>query len=49
MADVRDGVLDLRFRIDAHDETGAIVHTMPFKHAVNIIPEGVHAPDRRAA
>jgi len=38
--DVRDGVLDLRFRIDAQDESGAIVHTLPFKHAVNVIPEG---------
>jgi hypothetical protein len=38
--DIQDGVLDLRFRIDVHDESGAIVHTLPFKHAVNIIPEG---------
>ena len=38
MADVRDGLLDLRFRIDAEDEGGAIVYTLPFSHAVNIIP-----------
>jgi hypothetical protein len=32
-------VLDFRFRIDAEDEDGAIVYTLPFKHAVNIIPD----------
>ena len=32
------GVLDLSFRIDAENGTGKIVHTLPFKHAVNIIP-----------
>jgi hypothetical protein len=47
--DVRDGVLDLRFRIDAEDEAGTIVHTLPFKHAVNIIPEGSAAPDLKVA
>jgi hypothetical protein len=36
--DVEDGVLDLRFRIDAEDEHGNIVHTLPFQHAVNVIP-----------
>lgn len=39
VGDVRDGILDLRFRIDAEDEHGAIVHTLPFKHRLNIIPE----------
>ena len=38
--DIRDGIVDFRFRIDAEDETGAIVYSLPFKHAVNIIPEG---------
>jgi hypothetical protein len=38
--DITRGVLDLRFRIDAEDEHGKIVHTMPFKYAVNVIPEG---------
>jgi hypothetical protein len=33
------GVLDLRFRIDAEDEAGEIVHSLPFKHAVRIIAE----------
>ena len=42
--DMRDGVLDLRFRIDAHNEAGTIVHTLPFKHAFNIIPEDTQAP-----
>ena len=37
--DLVDGVLDLRFRIDAEDTSGMIVYTLPFKHAVNIIPE----------
>lgn len=37
--DVREGVIDLRFRIDVEDEGGDIVYTLPFKHAVNIIPE----------
>ena len=45
VGDVRDGVLDLRFRIDAQDQAGTIVHTMPFRYAVNIIPEGSIAPD----
>ena len=44
IGDLRDGVLDLRFRIDAEDETGRIVYTLPFKHALNIIPEGATAP-----
>ena len=37
--DVREGVIDLRFRIDVEDEGGDIIYTLPFKHAVNIIPE----------
>ena len=37
--DVRDGRLDLRFRIDVHDEAGTIVYSIPFKHALNIISE----------
>jgi hypothetical protein len=47
--DIRGGILDLRFRIDAQDEAGTIVHTLPFKHAVSIIPEGSAAPDLEAA
>ncbi len=33
-----DGVMDLRYRIDAEDEAGKVVHTLPFKDAINIIP-----------
>ena len=39
--DMVGGVIDLRFRIDAEDADGVIVYTLPFKHAVNIIPETV--------
>jgi hypothetical protein len=39
--DVRRGLVDLRFRIDAEDADGVIVYTLPFKHAVNIIPDSV--------
>ena len=39
MGDVSNGLLDFRFRIDAEDADGVIVYTLPFKHAVNIIPE----------
>ena len=38
MGDLRNGLMDLRFRIDAEDEDGAIIYTLPFGHAVNIIP-----------
>ena len=41
--DVRQGVMDMRFRIDAEDERGAVVYRLPFKHAVSIIPE-IEAP-----
>lgn len=37
--DMRNGLIDFRFRIDAEDEDGVIVYTLPFKHAVNIIPD----------
>ena len=37
--DVRDGVIDFRFRIDAEDGDGEIVYSLPFKHAFSIIPE----------
>jgi len=37
--DIRNGVIDYRYRIDAEDEHGTIVYTLPFKHAFNIIPE----------
>ena len=37
--DIREGVIDFRFRIDVEDESGEIIYSLPFKHAVNIIPE----------
>jgi hypothetical protein len=37
--DIRRGIVDFRFRIDAENEKGDIVYTLPFKHALNIIPE----------
>jgi hypothetical protein len=37
--DIRNGVVDFRYRIDAEDEQGTIVYSLPFKHAFNIIPE----------
>lgn len=39
--DMVAGLLDFRFRIDAEDGDGVIVYTLPFKHAVNIIPDTV--------
>jgi hypothetical protein len=41
--DMRGGVIDFRFRVDAEDKDGVIVYSLPFKHAVNIIPETVSA------
>jgi hypothetical protein len=37
--DMRNGLIDFRFRVDAEDADGVIVYTLPFQHAVNIIPE----------
>lgn len=37
--DIREGVIDLRFRIDVETENGEMIYSLPFKHAVNIIPE----------
>ena len=37
--DIHTGVIDFRFRIDVEDEAGEIIYTLPFKHAINIIPE----------
>lgn len=35
---IRNGVLDLRFRIDAEDEQGAALFSLPFSRAATIIP-----------
>ena len=37
--DVKSGLVDFRFRLDAEDERGAIVHSLPFKNAFSIIPD----------
>jgi hypothetical protein len=37
--DMKRGVIDFRFRIDAEDADGKLIYSMPFKHAVSIIPE----------
>jgi hypothetical protein len=39
--DLREGLIDFRLRIDAEDANGVIVYTLPFKHAVKIIPDTV--------
>ena len=36
--DLRAGLIDFRYRIDAVNEAGAVVFTLPFQYAVNIIP-----------
>jgi hypothetical protein len=38
------GIMDLRYRIDAENEAGEVVYSLPFKHAVNIIPEQAAPP-----
>ena len=35
--DVRNGRLDLPYRIDVHDESGTAVHSLPFADAVEIL------------
>jgi hypothetical protein len=35
--DVRDGRVDLRYRIDVHDESDRIVHSLPFADAVEVL------------
>ena len=37
--DVQNGLVDFRYRIDAENEAGQVVYSLPFKHAVNVIPE----------
>jgi hypothetical protein len=35
--DVRDGNVDLRYRIDVQDENGKVIHSLPFADAVEIV------------
>lgn len=34
--DAHRGEIDLRYRIDVHDESGKLVHSLPFAKAVTI-------------
>lgn len=38
--DVKNGQLDLRYRIDVHNGSGELVHCLPFAEAVDIIGQG---------
>ena len=35
--DVRDGKLDLGYRINVHDSNGAVVHSLPFRDTLEIV------------
>lgn len=48
MGDLREGVLDLHSRLDAQDQSGKIVHTLPFNRAVSIAREGSNSSLFRA-
>ena len=47
--DVKAGAIDFRFRIDAEDENGSIVYSLPFKDALQIIPDDEGPPGRVTA
>ena len=36
--DVRNGLIDLRYRIDVENEAGTVIYTLAFSAAVQIIP-----------
>ncbi len=36
--DVQIGLLDLHYRIEVHDEDGAVVHSLSFADALDIVP-----------
>ena len=36
--DLRTGRLELKYRIDVHDEAGELVHSQSFTDAVEIVP-----------
>ena len=38
--DLQLGIIDLRYRIDVEDAAGVRVYSLPFKHAVSVVPEG---------
>jgi hypothetical protein len=37
IGDIRNGLLDLRFRIDAEDDAGTIIYSLSFEDAISII------------
>ena len=39
--DVRNGIIDLRYRIDAENGDGEIVYRLPFAQAIKILPDPV--------
>jgi hypothetical protein len=43
--DLRNGLIDLRYRIDAENAQGQIVYSLPFSAAFSIIPEHPPAND----
>lgn len=43
--DVEDGRVDLRYRIDVHDENEQIVHSLAFADALEVIGAGWRAAD----
>jgi hypothetical protein len=36
--DVKNGRIDLHFRIEVMNESGELVHTLPFSNAVEVVP-----------
>jgi hypothetical protein len=40
---LRTGIIDLRYRVDAENEAGEVVFSLPFDRAVRIIPAQHHA------
>jgi hypothetical protein len=36
--DVKEGRLDLHCRIDVHDQSGKLVHSLPFADALELVP-----------
>jgi len=37
--DIRQGLIDLRYRIDAENEEGGLVYSLPLQHAFTVVPE----------
>ena len=37
--DVKNGRIDLHYRIDVHDDAGKLVHSLPFADAVEVVED----------